>query len=188
MEYFQGIREESFPGGQYLQEFGAQFPRQGFVGNLKVKHGTPHAFPFQFFRADKTLVVAVPQHFIVVQVTGIKCFEGGVDPIFQAESRGIPVAYLRALDADFLKIDAALAGGRPDDPLDLAIIASLVRIARVTGKSIIAECVEDPLTLAMLAECGVDYAQGHAIGYPRPELPLPSPPPTLEADDIGAVA
>ncbi len=97
-------------------------------------------------------------------------------------------AYLRALDADFLKIDAALAGGRPDDPLDLAIIASLVRIARVTGKSIIAECVEDPLTLAMLAECGVDYAQGHAIGYPRPELPLPSPPPTLEADDIGAVA
>ena len=97
-------------------------------------------------------------------------------------------AYLRGLDVDFLKIDAALAGGTPDDPLDLAIIGSLVRIARVSGKSIIAECVEDARTLAVLAECGVDYAQGHAIGHPRPELPLPALPPTQEADGIGAVA
>ena len=39
---------------------------------------------------------------------------------------------------------------------------------RRLGKHTIAEFVEDAETLELLAELGVDYAQGHHIGRPAP--------------------
>ncbi len=78
---------------------------------------------------------------------------------------------LRTMDADYLKIDGSLIAGLPDDPLDLAIVSGLTTIARAAGKRTVAECVENPRALAALRDCGVDYAQGHAIGLPRLQLP-----------------
>jgi diguanylate cyclase (GGDEF)-like protein/PAS domain S-box-containing protein len=86
---------------------------------------------------------------------------------------------LRSLDADYLKIDGSLIAGLPDDPLDLAIVSGLTAIARAAGKRTVAECVENPRALAALRDCGVDFAQGHAIGLPR--LQLPGSAPTLAA-------
>ena len=79
-------------------------------------------------------------------------------------------AYLRQLEADYLKIDGSIIQGLPDDPLDRTVIAALTSIAEIAGKRTIAEWVEDPKMLVALYECGVDYAQGYAVAHPRLQL------------------
>ena len=79
-------------------------------------------------------------------------------------------AYLRQLEADYLKIDGSIIRGLPDDPLDRTVIAALTSIAEIAGKRTIAEWVEDPKMLVALYECGVDYAQGYAVAHPRLQL------------------
>ncbi len=83
-------------------------------------------------------------------------------------------AYLRQLEADYLKIDGSIIQGLPDDPLDRTVIAALTSIAEIAGKRTIAEWVEDPKMLVALYECGVDYAQGYAVAHPRLQLMLPN--------------
>ena len=93
-------------------------------------------------------------------------------------------AYLRQLEADILKIDGSLIQGLPDDPLDRTVVAALTSIAEAAGKITIAECVEDPAALAALLECGVDLAQGNAVGLPR--LHLRAPPLIAVKDEDSA--
>ncbi|MEZ5464554.1 MAG: EAL domain-containing protein [Lysobacteraceae bacterium] len=83
-------------------------------------------------------------------------------------------AYLKQLEADILKVDGSLIQGLPDDPLDRTIIAALTSIAETAGKHTIAEFVEDARVLMSLYECGVDYAQGNALGMPQIKLELPA--------------
>jgi EAL domain-containing protein (putative c-di-GMP-specific phosphodiesterase class I) len=75
------------------------------------------------------------------------------------------------LEADYLKIDLSLIQGLPVDPLDRAVVSGLTAIARASGKRTVAECVENPRAPGVLLECGVDLAQGFAVGLPRTELP-----------------
>lgn len=79
-------------------------------------------------------------------------------------------AYLRQLDADYLKIDGSIIQGLPHDTLDRSVVAALTSIAESTGKRTIAEWAESSETLAALYECGVDYAQGFVLGIPRLDL------------------
>jgi len=92
-------------------------------------------------------------------------------------------AYLRQLEADYLKIDGSIIQGLPDDALDRTIVAALTSIAEIAGKRTIAECVEDPNMLVALYECGVDYAQGYAVGHPRLQLMPPSLAPSVDLAD-----
>ena len=86
-------------------------------------------------------------------------------------------AYLKSLQADFLKIDGVFVKDILDDPMDLAMVRSINEIGHVTGKKTIAEFVENEAILEKLREIGVDYAQGYGIGRPRPldELLEPEP-------------
>jgi EAL domain-containing protein (putative c-di-GMP-specific phosphodiesterase class I) len=52
--------------------------------------------------------------------------------------------------------------------MDRAMVEMIVRVAKVMGKSTVAEFVESDEVLAALREIGVDYAQGYAIGKPSP--------------------
>lgn len=83
-------------------------------------------------------------------------------------------AYLKQLEADILKLDGSLTQGLPDDPLDRTIVAALTSIAETAGKQTIAEFVEDARVLMSLYECGIDYAQGNALGTPQIKLELPA--------------
>lgn len=88
---------------------------------------------------------------------------------------------LRQIDVDYLKIDGALTPGLPDDPLDRAILGGLAQIARAAGKRTVAKAVENPRALGTLLACGVDHAQGHAVGMPMLHLPGATMAPVLVA-------
>ena len=77
-------------------------------------------------------------------------------------------AYLKALDVDFFKIDGSFVRELDSSPLSLSIVRAIADIARGSAKRTIAECVETPAIRRMVAEIGVDHAQGYAIDTPQP--------------------
>jgi len=77
-------------------------------------------------------------------------------------------AYLKHLPVDMLKIDGLFVKDILTDPIDLAMVRSIHDIGKIMGKQTIAEFVESPAILNKLKDIGVDYAQGYAIGRPRP--------------------
>jgi diguanylate cyclase (GGDEF)-like protein/PAS domain S-box-containing protein len=77
-------------------------------------------------------------------------------------------AYLKALGADYLKIDGMFVGNISQDKVDYAMVRSITDIGHVMGKRVIAESVENEDVLEKLGEIGVDYAQGFCVGAPRP--------------------
>jgi diguanylate cyclase (GGDEF)-like protein len=84
-------------------------------------------------------------------------------------------AYLKALGADFLKIDGTVVGNISLDKVDYAMVRSITEIGHVMGKKVVAESVESDAVLEKLGEIGVDYAQGFGVGEPRPIDAISSP-------------
>ncbi len=77
-------------------------------------------------------------------------------------------AYVKALGADFLKIDGMFVGNLSQDRVDCAMVRSIKEIGHVMGKLVIAKSVESDAVLQQLREIGVDYAQGFAVAAPQP--------------------
>ncbi|MFQ5660179.1 MAG: EAL domain-containing protein [Gammaproteobacteria bacterium] len=75
--------------------------------------------------------------------------------------------YLKNLPVDYLKIDGSFVREMDKNPVDLAMVRSINDIGKVMGKQTIAEFVENREIIRILAEIGVDYAQGYAIGMPN---------------------
>ena len=48
------------------------------------------------------------------------------------------------------------------------MVAAITQVAKVMELETVAEYVESKATHELLAELGVDYAQGHAVGKPLP--------------------
>ena len=80
--------------------------------------------------------------------------------------------YLKDLPIDYLKIDGSLIKNIVTEPTDRAIVDSISCIAQVMGIKTIAEFVENDQILQILAEIGVDYAQGYGIGKPMSCQPM----------------
>jgi diguanylate cyclase (GGDEF)-like protein len=76
--------------------------------------------------------------------------------------------YLKHLPVDYLKIDGEFIRALTTSPVDQEVVKAIVMLARAVGRRTIAEFVPDASTLRLLAEYGVDLAQGFHIGHPRP--------------------
>jgi len=77
-----------------------------------------------------------------------------------------PFYYLKHLPFDLIKIDGDFIRDLPRNDADQLTVKAIVEIARGLGKKTIAEYVEEPSTVGMLRELGVDMAQGFHLGKP----------------------
>lgn len=74
---------------------------------------------------------------------------------------------LKNIKISFLKIDGSLICNMLQDPIDLAKVTSINRVAHAIGIQTIAEMVETEEVIARLREIGIDFLQGFGIGRPR---------------------
>jgi len=77
-------------------------------------------------------------------------------------------AYLRKLEVDYLKIDALFVRDLDKDERNLAVVRSIMEVAKVHGMQTVAEFVHNKAIAKLLEEVGVDYAQGFALHKPEP--------------------
>ena len=75
---------------------------------------------------------------------------------------------IRGFRVEFLKIDGSIILEVLRDPISLAKVAAITRVANKIGVKTIAEMVENKETVAKLREANVDFAQGFGISRPRP--------------------
>ncbi|KAA3624945.1 MAG: EAL domain-containing protein [Proteobacteria bacterium] len=77
-------------------------------------------------------------------------------------------SYLKHFPVDFVKIDGSFIQDLHNDPYNPIFVESICSVARAMNIKTVGECVESEEFLERLTRIGVDYAQGHAIGEPRP--------------------
>ena len=76
-------------------------------------------------------------------------------------------AYLKNLPVNYLKIDGSFVRDISRDKIDRSMVESIQQIGNVMQLTTIAEHVEDEVTLNVLEDIGVDYAQGFHLGRPQ---------------------
>lgn len=78
--------------------------------------------------------------------------------------------YLKNLPVDIIKIDGSFIRDLATDTMSQAIVRAVTDIGHQRGLEVIAEWVTSAQTLDVLAEIGVDYAQGYVLHKPEPVL------------------
>jgi EAL domain-containing protein (putative c-di-GMP-specific phosphodiesterase class I) len=84
------------------------------------------------------------------------------------------LAMLRHLPVDVLKIDQSFVRDMLTDRSDLALVASVVRLAETFGREVIAEGVETQAHGEALLAIGCRRCQGYFIARPMPARSLPA--------------
>jgi diguanylate cyclase (GGDEF)-like protein/PAS domain S-box-containing protein len=80
-------------------------------------------------------------------------------------------AYLKHIRVDTIKLDGMFIRNLPHDHDNQVFVRGMVEVARGLGKTTVAECVEDEATLELLANLGVDKAQGYHLDRPQADHP-----------------
>jgi diguanylate cyclase (GGDEF)-like protein len=78
------------------------------------------------------------------------------------------LAYLRQLPVSEVKIDKSFVRDMGTDESDVAIVSTIIGLARQLGLSVVAEGVEDEGSRDRLIELGCDVAQGYLFSRPLP--------------------
>jgi diguanylate cyclase (GGDEF)-like protein len=77
-------------------------------------------------------------------------------------------AYLKNFNVDTLKIDGSFIRDITDNRISESMVAAITQVAKVMHLETVAEYVENKAARKLIAELGVDYAQGHEVGKPLP--------------------
>lgn len=73
-------------------------------------------------------------------------------------------AYLKNFAVDTLKIDGSFIRDITDNRISESMVAAITQVAKVMELETVAEYVESEETRKLIAELGVDFAQGHIVG------------------------
>lgn len=77
-------------------------------------------------------------------------------------------ATLKTLPMDYLKIDGSFIANLAVDSVNQAMVGAMVELSRSLHFRIVAEQVEDQLSLDTVREMGIDFVQGYVIARPQP--------------------
>jgi EAL domain-containing protein (putative c-di-GMP-specific phosphodiesterase class I) len=80
-------------------------------------------------------------------------------------------AYLKHIRVDTIKLDGMFIRNLPHDHANQVFVRGMVEVARGLDKNTVAECVEDEATLRLLADLGVEKAQGFFLDRPQARHP-----------------
>jgi EAL domain-containing protein (putative c-di-GMP-specific phosphodiesterase class I) len=75
--------------------------------------------------------------------------------------------YLKQLPVDYLKIDGSFIRHLAESFDDQIIVQAMSQVAAGFGKKTVAEFVETEVSLGLLRQYNIDYAQGYLIGKPQ---------------------
>ena len=75
---------------------------------------------------------------------------------------------LRTLPMDYLKIDGSFIHNLAADSVNQAMVAAMIVLSRSLNFRVVAEQVEDQLSLDKVKSMGIDFVQGFIIGRPLP--------------------
>lgn len=78
------------------------------------------------------------------------------------------LVYLTRIPANILKLDRAFISSLSTDARQAAIVAGIISLAKQLGMQVVAEGVEKPDQLEMLASMGCDLVQGYIFSPPVP--------------------
>lgn len=76
------------------------------------------------------------------------------------------LAYLAEIPSDEIKLDRRFIQAVTKNPRDRLIVESVIALAHSLGQTVVAEGIEDLVTLEALRRLGCDLAQGYHIGRP----------------------
>ncbi|MGD0504021.1 MAG: EAL domain-containing protein [Steroidobacteraceae bacterium] len=82
---------------------------------------------------------------------------------------------LKTLPMDYLKIDGSFISNLAVDTVNQAMVGAMVELSRTLNFRVVAEHVEDQLSLDTVREMGIDFAQGFIFGRPQPLSMTPAP-------------
>ncbi len=74
--------------------------------------------------------------------------------------------YLKLMPVDYVKLDRAFVRDLENDPVDAAIVAAVMELARAVGMTVVAEGVETAGQLARLSAMGCPLVQGYYLSHP----------------------
>jgi len=84
------------------------------------------------------------------------------------------LAYLRQLPLDEVKMDRGLVGDMVSDPRNAAIARAAISITHELGLQVVAEGVEEPETVQVLADLDCHEIQGYVFAKPMPAAEVPA--------------
>jgi EAL domain-containing protein (putative c-di-GMP-specific phosphodiesterase class I) len=77
------------------------------------------------------------------------------------------------LPMDYLKIDGSFIRNLAQDAVSQAMVSAMIELSRSMNFRVVAEQVEDQLSMDTVKRMGIDFAQGFFIGRPQPLLMTP---------------
>jgi diguanylate cyclase (GGDEF)-like protein/PAS domain S-box-containing protein len=80
---------------------------------------------------------------------------------------------LRTLPMDYLKIDGSFINNLAGDSVNQAMVAAMIELSRSLNFRVVAEQVEDQLSLDTVTGMGIDFVQGFVVGRPQPLSTVP---------------
>ena len=81
---------------------------------------------------------------------------------------------LKTLPMDYLKIDGSFITNLAGDAVNRAMVAAMIELSRSLHFRVVAEHVEDQLSLDTVTDMGIDFVQGFLVGRPQPLSMIPS--------------
>jgi diguanylate cyclase (GGDEF)-like protein/PAS domain S-box-containing protein len=82
---------------------------------------------------------------------------------------------LRTLPMDYVKIDGSFIHNLAGDTVNQAMVTAMIELSRSLNFRVVAEQVEDQLSLDTVTRMGIDFVQGFVVGRPQPLSVIPSP-------------
>ena len=135
-----------------------------FIRRLMHDHNiVPAKFCFEI--TESNVIDDVDQSRTIVQDLRAAGFRVSIDDFGTGFAT---YSYLKRYQVDEIKIDGTFVTALGDSSIDIEIVQSIVRVAKMLKVKTVAEFVASDALRTQVMLLGVDFVQGYAIGMPRP--------------------